>query len=299
MNLIVIGVCGFICCIAILAIIGVRTRRSSTGSVIDEAQNHDFIDDLAGRRRERLKKQPWNMDLKTYNLIGFICAVLFSVLAYALTAKLLYSLLFAIAGLLVPELLLRVQSAQQKSAFEERYARGLRQLASGLKSGLSIHQAIEDVCQSPFVHDSIRHEFIQLSADLKLGVPIQAAFERFAERMKCQDAADVAIAIGLQTKVGGREAEVVETIAANISSRLMLRKEIASMFAGSRATILAMDIIPFAIIAFIIVCAPAYMAPYFESPLLLAALIGLIAFMGVGSIIIHRAVEKMRKECGI
>lgn len=299
MNLVILGVCGFIGSIAVLVIICIRSRKISTSSVIGDTQNTDFLDALANHKRNSLKKNPWNMDYKTYKVIGTVAAILMAVIAYVFTSSLLYGVVGAIAGLLVPECMVRIQSSKQRTSFEERYARGLRQLSAGLKSGLSIHQAIQDVCQSPFVHDSIRKEFIHLSADLKLGVPIQAAFEHFADRVKCQDATDVAIAIGLQAKVGGRESEVIENIASNISSRLMLRKEISSMFAGSRATILAMDIIPFAVVAFMIVFAPAYMAPYFSSPLLLGSLVGLILFMGIGSLVIHRAVDKMRRECGV
>lgn len=299
MNIIYIGVCGVICCIAAITIICIRSRHVSSGSVIEEAHNRDFIDDICSHREQRLKKNPWNMDLRTYNTIGTVCAILFSVAGYTFTGKLLYGALLAILGFLCPELILRLQSSTQRSAFEERYARGLRQLASGLKSGLSIHQAIEDVSHSPFVHDSIRKEFSQLNTDLKLGIPINDAFDRFADRVRCQDAVDVAIAIHLQNKVGGREAEVIESVASNISSRLMLRKEVGSMFAGSRATILALDIIPFVIIVFLMVFAPAYMQPYFQSSSMLLALIALIAFMGVGSIVTHSMVARMRRECGI
>lgn len=299
MNIIVIGVCGVICCLAAIVVICIRSRHVSSGSVIEEAHSQDFIDDFFARREKRLKRNPWNMDLRTYNLIGTVCAILLSVAGYTISGKLLYGFLLAIAGFLCPELIVRLQSSAQRTAFEERYARGLRQLASGLKSGLSIHQAIEDVCRSPFVHDSIRREFSQLSTDLKLGISINDAFDRFADRVRCQDAADVAIAIHLQNKVGGREAEVIESVAGNISSRLMLRKEVGSMFAGSRATILALDIIPFVIIVFLMLFAPSYIQPYFQSSTMLMALIGLIAFMGVGSLVIHSMVAKMRRECGV
>ena len=299
MNIIVTGICGIICCLAAIVIICIRSRHVSSGSVIEEAHSRDFIDDFLARREKRLKKNPWNMDLRTYNLIGTVCAILLSVAGYTISGKLLYGVLLAIAGFLCPELIVRLQASAQRSAFEERYARGLRQLASGLKSGLSIHQAIEDVCHSPFVHDSIRREFSQLNTDLKLGISINDAFDRFADRVRCQDAADVAIAIHLQNKVGGREAEVIESVAGNISSRLMLRKEVGSMFAGSRATILALDIIPFVIIVFLMLFAPSYMQPYFQSSAMFMALIGLIAFMGIGSLLIHSMVAKMRRECGI
>ena len=299
MKLIVIGLCGFICCIALLVIMWIRRKKVSPGSAIGAAHNEDFITVIANYKRRDLKKNPWNMSFEAYTAIGTVCAVLLAVLAYVLTANIIYSALAGGMGLLIPELIVRIQSSKQKTDFEERYARGLRQLAAGLKSGLSIHQAVEDVSISPFVHDSIRKEFKQLSAELKLSVPIQQAFENFAERVKSPDAKDVSIAIKLQTKVGGREAEVIEGIAGNISARLMLRKEISSMFAGSNATILTMDFLPFAIIAFLFVTTPSYMVPYLTSLPLMVVLIGLLIFMGVGSLVNHKAVSKMKLDCGV
>lgn len=239
------------------------------------------------------------MKYETYMTIATVCTILFAVLGFVITENLAYAAAGAVIGALVPECIVKLQTSQQRSNFEERYARGLRQFAASLKSGLSIHHAIKDVCQSPFVHDDVRREFHQLNVDLQLGIPIKEGFERFAERVCCVDAKDVAIAIGMQAKVGGREAEVVETIAKNISDRLMLRKEVNSLFAGSNGTILFLDILPFGIIAFMMLFARAFMAPYFTSTSMLLILIAFLFFMGIGSIVIHKIVRDMRREFGL
>lgn len=299
MNLILLGIYGVIICIAIFCIIKIRDKKYTPGSAIEESQSHDFIGAIAAYKRSSLAKQPWNMKYETYMTIATVCAILFAVMVFVITSNIIYAAVGAVIGALVPECVVRLQASKQRSNFEERYARGLRQVSASLKSGLSIHQAIADVCQSPFVHDDVRREFQQLDADLKLSIPIKEGFERFAARVDCIDAKDVAIAIGMQARVGGREAEVVETIAKNISDRLMLRKEVNSMFAGSNGTILFLDVLPFGIIAFMMMFARAFMAPYFTSTTMLLILIGLLLFMGIGSIVIHKIVRDMRKEFGL
>lgn len=299
MKLIFLGVYGFIVCMIVLALMIVRGKKFTPGSALDEAQSKDFLNIIGDYKRASLARHPWNMQYEVYKTIATVCSIIFAVLAYITSENLFYALIAAIAGMLVPEFVVRFQASKQRSAFEERYARGLRQLAASLKSGLSIHQAIEDVCKSPFVHDDVRREFQQLDADLKLGIPIKEGFERFANRVDSIDAKDVAIAIGMQASIGGREAQVVETIAKNISDRLMLRKEVNSMFAGSSGTIFFLDVTPFAIIAFMLMYARSFMQPYFDSPTLMLVLVGLLAFMGVGSIVIHKVVKNMRKEFGL
>ena len=51
--------------------------------------------------------------------------------------------------------------------FEERYCRALRQLASSLSVGLTIRQAVSDLCTNPFIHSSIVAEFKQIDAEIK------------------------------------------------------------------------------------------------------------------------------------
>ena len=134
---------------------------------------------------------------------------------------------------------------------------------------------------------------------MKLGVSIPDAFEHFAQRVGTADAEDVAIAVKMQMKVGGREGAAIETIAKNISDRMMLRKEINSMFAGSSVTIAVLDVVPFAIIFFLTLGMNQFMGIYFESTEMFLLYIGLLAVMGVGTIVTHSMVGKMKKECGV
>lgn len=238
------------------------------------------------------------MNFDTYVSIGVFCGIVFSALFYV-TKGIVIGILAGLVGFSIPEMVVRIQSAAQKQKFEERYARSLRQLSSALKSGLSLHQAIEDVCSSPFVHDDVKKEFQQLSAEVKLGVPIQEGFQHFADRVGFADAQDVAIAINMQTKVGGREGAVIESIAQNIGDRMMLRKEINSMFAGSNVTVTVLDVLPFGIVGFLVFGASTFMHIYFESTGMFLLFLGLIGVMFIGSVITHSMIKNMKRACGV
>lgn len=299
MRLIIVGIIGVIFCIAFLIIDHIHTTKKFSNSVLEQTETEDFLDVIAKHKQRSLAAKPWSMSYSTYKTIAVIAAIIFAVLGYLITQKIIFALLLSTAGLLVPEIVIYLKATKSQTHYEERYATGLRQLVAGLKSGLSIQQAVSDVCVSPFVHDSIKEEFSQIDADLKLGISVQEAFQSFADRVRNKDAEDVAIAINMQMKVGGREAQVIESIAQNISNRIMLRKEINSMFAGSNMTVLAMDVVPFAVIAFMYFLAPNYLSPFFDNIVLTILFIVLLVFMGLGSIVIHRYVSRFRKGCGI
>lgn len=299
MSIVIAGVIGVIACIAFLIIDRIHTTKKFSNSVLEQTETEDFLDEISKYKQRDLASKPWAMDYRTYKTIATAAAIILAVIAYLITQKVLFVILFAAIGLLIPEIMIYFQSNKQKTHYEERYATGLRQLVAGLKSGLSIQQSVSDVCVSPFVHDSIKEEFSQIDADLKLGISVQEAFQSFADRVKNKDAEDVAIAVNMQMKVGGREAQVIESIAQNISSRIMLRKEINSLFAGANMTVLAMDIVPFGVVAFMYFVAPNYLSPFFNSPLLTIVFIALLVLMGIGSIVVHRYVNRFRKGCGI
>ena len=289
----------FIACLAVYIISRIRNRQGTSNSMIARQQDEDFIDQLSNKKRRKLEKNPWAIKYETYKTIALAAAISIAGLTYILTDSFLLSLLFSFFGLMIPELIVKIQTSRQQSNYEDRYAVGLRQLVAGLKSGLSIQQSVSDVCISPFVHDSIKQDFQMIDADLKLGSSVRQAFQNFADRVSIPDAQDVAIAIAMQDEVGGQEAKVIESIAKNISDRIMLRKEIKSMFAGSSATIVSMDIIPFAVVILIYILAPSYLSPFFTDSLMMMVFIALLIFMGIGSIVIHKNVDKSRKRSGL
>lgn len=299
MKVVIAGIVGVILCIAFLIIDHIHTTKKFSNSVLEQSEAEDFLDVIAKYKQRDLASKPWSMSYSTYKTIAVISAIILAVLGYLITQKILISIIVSTAGLLVPETIIYLQSSKSQTHYEERYAIGLRQLVAGLKTGLSIQQSVSDVCTSPFVHDSIKDEFRQIDADLKLGITIQEAFQRFANRVQNKDAEDVAIAINMQMRVGGKEAKVIESIAQNISNRIMLRKEINSLFAGANMTVLAMDVVPFAVIALMYFLAPNYLNPFFDSVILTILFIALLVFMGIGSIVIHRYVRQFRKGCGI
>lgn len=286
-------------CVGVYIIHYIRNKHQSSNSVIEESQSEDFIEKIENKKKRQLESKPWTLQYETYKTIAMIGCICIAVVAFIFSHQIILSCFVGLIGLLIPEFIVQMQTSKQQTNYEEKYATGLRQLIAGLKSGLSIHQSVEEVCVSPFVHDDIKADFQMIDADLKLGLSVKEAFQNFADRVAIQDAEDVAIAISMQDQVGGGEAKVIESIAKNISDRIMLRKEIKSMFAGSNATILSMDIIPFAVVAFIYFLVPGYLEPFFQNKALLLVFIFLMIFMGIGSIVIHKSVDDTKKRSGV
>lgn len=281
---------GTVLCVAVAVILKLRDNKSAVG-----VPERDFIDTFVDSKKKMLKTVGGGFPFRYYALLMALCPIIIGIAIYMLSKDYLAVLFAALASLLLPDLLVRFLAERQKSLFESRYARALRSMASALRSNMTIQQAVEDTCNNAFIHESVRIGFRQIASDLKVGIPVKDAFERFAKKSGSKDAWDVAAAISMQNEVGGNEAFVVSNISQNINDRIMMRKEIKSLFADTDVMIFVMDIIPIAIIIGLYFYAPQYITPYFEDSLMTLLFFGLLAVMLVGTFVIRRMARSAKE----
>ena len=277
-------------CAAAAAIIHIRAKKPL---LIKEEP--DFIEVAIQKKKKDLKAVSGSFSFRNYALLMTVAPAVIGLVFWLVSGNIVMSLLFGLCGLATPEIYVRATVKKQRRQFDERYARALRSMASSLRSNQTIQQAVDEVGQNAFIHESIREGFRQISSDLRVGLPVKEAFERFAELTGSKDAKDVASAISMQNEVGGNEAQVVSTISQNISERIMARKEIKSLFADTSVMILVMDIMPVIILFGLYFGAPQYITPYFETPLMTILFVGLIAVTIVGSFIIRRMARNAKE----
>lgn len=273
-------------------IINVRSRAS----VISKTKESDFIDKFIGHKKEKLMKIPGAISIKTYIFLMISAPLIIGLSSWFMFSSALLTVAASVISIFIPEILTKISENKQKKDFEERYSRALRQLSSSLRAGMTLQQAVEDLCACPFIHYEIKKEFRKVDADIKVGISVPDAFEAMAERLPTDDVKDVASAIRMQTLVGGSEAESIEMISANISSRLMLRKEIKTLFANVKMTIWGMDLLPVFIIVFLYVTSPSYFEPLFNSVIGKLIFVFSIIMMVIGSVVDRKFINSVRSD---
>ena len=276
--------------LAVAIILKLRTKKS----LLIEHEG-DFIDKIIERKKRKLNASFGGISWKSYTSLLLLCPIGLALLGYFLVSNKTFCVVFAFVGLFVPEIIIRIMAKKQEKKFEEKYAMALRSFASSLRAGLTIEQAIDNVGRNGFLDDAIRVGFKQIASDIKLGIPIEEAFQTFAKESGSKDAADVAAVISMQAKVGGSEAVAIGTVVQNISSRIMMRNEIKALFADTDILVLIMDIMPFIMFAVFYYGAPQMLEPFFESVKMTALLIFLLVFSTAGSFVIHK-LSKSAKE---
>lgn len=269
------------------------TKIISTKSVLNETP--DFITAAIRRRKIKLSEYTTSITFRVYCILLISLPLIFGIVVYSLSDSGAIALISGLLGVFIPDLLIVLTAKQHGKKFETRYARCLKAMTSCLRTTMSISQAVEDVAKNPFLDSRIRKGFEQISADLKVGISTEEAFQRFADQTGSPDAQDVAAAIKMQMSVGGSEAKIMESIVANIQDRIMLRKEIKSAFAEMDVVIRIMDVAP--LVGLFVMCTilPEFTKMYFDSLQGFLLLAGIILFSFLGSVIIHRRTAKAKR----
>lgn len=282
----------YVCVIVLTAGYLVAKTCLDPGLVGDES---DVLTELIGKKKKSLDKSNIKFSISTYIALMIAFPLFFGVVSYILSQNSIFSVFVGVCGLFVPEGVAYIMKIKADKDYEERYARSLEQFASSLKAGMSISQAVEEVSENKFIHESIREKYRKMSTDLQMGVSISDAFFGFAKGSSGKDAKDVAVAIDIQNEVGGHEADVIMSIARDINDRIMLRHEIKSLFSGTSSMVIIMDFLPLVIMLFLCLTDKSYLSFYLASPFNLSIFIVLIAFCVTGSMINHKKLNRITK----
>lgn len=277
----------------IFGIVAICVREKKSG--ITGKRDEDIIDRYVVKKKAQLKSIPGAPKFSVYMTIMAVAAIVFGAACYIFFGFSPLILLGMLFGALAPEVVVKLIKSNNDKSFDERYGRALRQMASTLRSGLTIQQAVEDVVNNPFLDGTIKDMFAQIDADVKVGIPMAEAFQRAAKEYPSPDTTDMAAAISMQMQVGGSEAEVVDVVSNNINNRIMARKEIQTLFSGARMTVLTMDIMPPIMLIFFINSTGDMMSFYFEGVLNFLILVAILLMMGVGSVVSHKMMNKAKE----
>jgi tight adherence protein B len=114
--------------------------------------------------------------------------------------------------------MIRYAGGREKRKFEKQLPDTLTLLSTSLRAGYSLLQAIEAVAaEAP---EPTSREFSRGVTEARLGRTVSDALQGIAERTQSQDFEWATMAIEIQREVGGNLAEVLQTVADTMLSRI-------------------------------------------------------------------------------
>lgn len=176
--------------------------------------------------------------------------------------------------------------SREKRKFEQQLPDTLVLLATSLRAGYSLLQAVEAVASE--APNPTAREFGRAIAEARLGRSVPEALQGITERTQSKDFEWAVMAIEIQREVGGNLAEVLQTVADTMLARNRLRGEIKALTAEGRISAFVLGALPFAMAGFLWVSNRDYLMPLFENTF------GLIA-IGVGIVLMIGGIIWLRK----
>ena len=160
-------------------------------------------------------------------------------------------------------LLVRFRASRRRAAFADQLDDSLQLMASSLRAGHSLLRAVDAVSQEAAAPTSV--EFARIVNETRVGRDLDDALDDVAQRMGSDDFTWVAQAIAIHREVGGNLAEVLDTVGHTIRERNAIRRQVKALSAEGKLSAVVLMGLPFAIISFISMTNPSYLAKFTES----------------------------------
>ncbi len=266
------------------------TRAAGVTGVIREA-----VAAVAGRRgltplvHRKLERAGLPLRAVEYMYLHFIGVIAAGMIVQLLVGSLWFSLLVVIVATLLPILLLESAITRRRHAFEEQLPDILSMMASSLRAGWGVQQSIDLVVQE--IGDPASNEFRRVQAESRLGLSVEEALDKMAERLDSEDFRWTVTAIAIQREVGGNLAEVLDLVANTMRQRAELRRHIRALTSEGRLSAAILFVLPFFMMGLLLLVNPGYMGQLFTTSMGIGLLIVGAVLLAVGGVWLRKASE--------
>ena len=223
-------------------------------------------------------------DAGLFLVVAMLVAGALGLLAGPLVAVLLV-VLVPVAG----KAWLSQRTRRRERAFADQLDDSLQLMASALRAGHSLLQALAAVASE--TEEPASEEFARVINETRVGRELGSSLEEAARRMKSEDFVWVTQAIAINREVGGNLAEVLDGVSGTIRERNQIRRQVKALAAEGKLSALVLMVLPFGVGGFLLVANPSYMAKFTES-LLGYGLLGVSAvLLVVGALWLRKTVQ--------
>jgi tight adherence protein B len=230
----------------------------------------DAVGEIAGKRgftrmfTERLQQAGLTLRPAEFIALHLVLVIASGALTSFATGSLLLGVAVAVLATFVPLALLDAAVRRRREAFEEQLPDVLNLIAGSLRAGWGLLQAVGLVVEQGAPPASV--EFERAQTEARLGLPIEVALEKMADRIGSEDFRWTVAAIAVQREVGGNLAEVLDIVAGTMRERAQTRRQIRSLTAEGRLSAIVLIALPFVELLALLIINPAYMSLLVTTP---------------------------------
>ncbi|WP_235754856.1 type II secretion system F family protein [Paracoccus salsus] len=185
-----------------------------------------------------------------------------------------------ISGLLVPRLYVGFKRSRRFIAFVDEFPNAVDVIVRGVRSGLPLGDCLRIIAAEG--QDPVRSEFRVIVDHQTLGVPLQDAMLRLADRVPVPEVNFLATVVAVQSQSGGNLTEALANLSNVLRERKKMRSKIKAMSAEAKASAAIIAALPPVVAGGLYLTSPQYISLLFTEPLGQAVLAGCAVWMSMG-----------------
>jgi len=205
-------------------------------------------------RRALVDELLMDLDPRAAVVAQLVLMAMAGLLGFATMGGVIWPPAFAAASFFLPEFVIRYLVARRREALETQLVDGITTLASGVRAGLNLVQAMELLEKNAL--PPIKQEFGQLLREYQLGLDLNQTMRNTANRIGSQNYRLLFTAIEMHRLRGGDAGESLDRIAESIREIQRLEGKLDALTAQGRIQAWMMAITPFAFLLLLNVIDP-------------------------------------------
>ena len=176
-----------------------------------------------------------DVSARTITILAIVAAIVLGTFAASITGwSIIAFALAASGGLMLPGAIIRKLQKNRLNKLESQIVEGIQTLASGVRAGLNLVQAMELIARD--APAPISQEFAHLLSEYEYGTPLDEAMLSTAKRIGSADYRLLFTALHTHRQQGGDLGDTLDRIAASIREIQRLNARVESLTAQGRAT---------------------------------------------------------------
>lgn len=184
------------------------------------------------------------------------------------TAWLYYRSIFMVLPLL-PVFLWQFRMMEDECArkkeqeFQMQFKEAIQIVSSALNTGYSVENAFREAQKElKLIYPEtarISKEFLVITRQLRIHVPMEQILEEFGERVQTEDVRNFVTVFTAAKKSGGNMIAIIQDTVRQISDKIDVKREIDTLLAAKKYEFRVMSVIPYAIIGYMCFSFPEFM----------------------------------------
>ena len=225
-------------------------------------------------------------------------AVIVGVAAFNLSSRIISPVYSTVIGVTLALFLARYLFRRKTKAYNAIMFRQIPDAMSlmlrAVRAGLPVAEAVRSVGRESM--SPTQEEFARVAGETALGIPVEVAIRRMAERTQIQEYAFFAVIIGLHAQTGGNLSETLDNLGDMVRRRVAMAAKGKALSAEGRLSAGVVAALPFVVGLLILIFTPSYLMEFVKNPRG-PTLIGIfVALLSTGMFVSHLFIQRSTED---